>query len=181
MAAGFRADQKGRSSTKLIPRDRKLFKIPAPFAAIPLEVMRSPAFRTAGIHTRRLLDALLIEHVAHGSLENGHLVATYDQLEDAGIPRRKIRGAIADGEARGLIRRTAIGSGNRRTGDRAPSRYRLTFLSSVPDRMGPTDEWRNYVPLPAPERRQKAHQPVPQPDISGCHTVAPRRVPHGGT
>ncbi len=181
MVPARRADRRGHSSSQPLPKDKKFTQLPTPFAAIPLEVMRSPAFMTAGIHTRRLIDFLQIEHVAHGSIENGRLVATYDQLAKAGISRRKIPGTIADAETRGLVRRTAIGSGNRRAGDRAPSLYRLTFLGSLPDRIGPTDEWRNYVPSPAPERLQKAHRPVPQLDTEGCHTVAPRRVSYGGT
>jgi hypothetical protein len=178
MVAARRHDRQGRSSSQPVPRDKKFVQIPAPFAPIPLEVMQSDAFRTLGIHARRVLDVLGIEHVAHRFLENGRLVATYDQLERAHIPRRKIRGAIAELETRGLIRRMAVGSGNRRTGDRQPSLYRLTFLGSVPDRMGPTDEWRSYV---APKPARKTHRPVSLSDIGGCHTVAPRRVSHGGT
>jgi hypothetical protein len=179
MVAGFRADQKGRSSSHPMGRDRKLVQVPAPFVPIPSEVMRSDAFRTLGIHARRLLDALLIEHLAHRNLENGRLVATYDQLErEWHIPRRKIRGAIAELETRGLVRRTAAGSGNRRTGDRQPSLYRLTFLHSLPERMEATNEWRSYA---IPKLMPKTDLPVSLPDIAGCHRVTPRRVSYGGT
>jgi hypothetical protein len=179
MVAAFRADQKGRSSSQLIARDRKLVQLPTPFTAIPVEVMRSPAFRTLGIHARRLLDALLVEYTAHGQRENGRLPMPYDQLErEWHIPRRKIRGAIAELDKRGLVRRTAIGSGNRRTGDRQPSLYRLTFLGSLPDRMDPTNEWKSYV---ASKPTPKTDRPVSLSDIAGCHTVEPRRVSYGGT
>src|SRR5438034_830129 len=95
--AAFRADQKGRSSSHPMGRDRKLVQVPAPFVPIPVEVMRSPAFRTLGIYARRLLDALLEDNTAHRNLENGRLIATYDQLDqEYHIPRRKIRGAIAE-------------------------------------------------------------------------------------
>jgi hypothetical protein len=178
MVAARRHDRQGRSSSQPIPRDKKFTQIRAPFAPIPLEVMQSDAFRTLGIHARRVLDVLVIEHVAHRFLENGRLVATYDQLARAHIPRRKIRGAIKELEERGLVRRTAIGNGNRRTGDRQPSLYRLTFLGSLPDRMEPTDEWRSYV---APKPTPKTDRPVSLSDIGGCHTVEPCRVSHGGT
>jgi hypothetical protein len=178
-ASARRPDRKGRSSSQPIPRDKKLLQIPAPFAAIPIAAMRSDAFRTLSIHPRRLLDALLEEHTAHSGLENGRLIATYDELDqEYRIPRRKIRGAIAELEKRGLVRRTAVGSGNRRTGDREPSRYRLTFLASLPDRMGPTNEWRSYV---APKPSRKTHRPVSLSDIGGCHMVEPFRVSQGGT
>jgi hypothetical protein len=179
MVAARRPDRKGRSSSQPIPRDKKFTKIRAPFTGIPVVVMRSDAFRTLGIHARRLLDALLVEHVAHACQENGRLVATYDQLvQEFGIPRRKIRGAIAELEKRGLVRRTAVGCGNRRTGDRQPSMYRLTFLGSAPDRLDPTDEWQSYV---APKAAAKTDRPVSLPDIRGCHMVEPFRVSHGGT
>jgi hypothetical protein len=179
VVASHRVDRKGHSSSKLLTRDKELIALPTPFVPIPVEVMRSSAYMTLGIHGRRLLDFLLIEQIAHGHQLNGRLVATYDQLAEAGIPRRKIRGAIADLEKRGLVRRTAIGCGNRRTGDRQPSRYRLTFFGSLPDRMEPTNEWRLFT---APKRRPKAPKNTSAGvtiDNLGCHTVVLRRALHG--
>ena len=179
MAAFGRPDKRGRSSAALMPKDRKLLQLPAPFVAVPLEVLRSDAWRGLGIHARRVLDALLVEHVAHRGLENGRLVAPYDQLEkDWGISRRKIAGAIRELEQRGLVQRVAIGHGNRRTGERAPSLYRLTFLASLPDRLPASNEWRAYS---APRRSAKTDRPVSLSDTTGCHAVAPRRVARGGT
>lgn len=180
MTARFRRpDAKGRSSALMMPREAKLIAIPAPFTAIPVAVMRSEAFRTLGIHARRVLDALLIEHNAHAGTENGRLVATYDQLErDFGISRRKISPAIHDLEKRGLIRRTSVGHGSGRTGEHVPSRYRLTFLGSLPDRMGPTDEWQHFT---ATKPHKISDRPVSQSNVAGGPLVAPARRSRGGT
>lgn len=180
MTATFlRPDATGRSSSTLMPREKKLTSIPAPFVAIPAEVVRSDAFRTLGIHSRRVLDALLIEHVNHRLTENGRLIATYDQLEkDYGVPRRKIAHAIRDLEERGLIERTAVGCGNRLHGQRSPSRYRLTFLHSLPDRIYASNKWRQYK---AQRRARKTDRPVPLPDAEGSHMVAPLWVSQDGT
>jgi hypothetical protein len=131
-----------------------------------------------GIHGRRILDALLVEHNAHAGRENGRLIVTYDQLERGwGVSRRKIAPAIRDLERRGLVRRTAVGCGNRKTGERQPSQYRITFLNSFPDRLRETDEWRAFT---APGRRKKTGSPVSQHDESGGQEVASTRRSNGG-
>jgi hypothetical protein len=147
-----RPDRKGRSSRKPTSRQKKFMKLRSPFVALPVDVMTSDAYRTLPLQARRVLDCLMIEHAAHGSVNNGRLVATYDYIESRfGVSRRLIAPAIRELEKRGLVRRTAIGSGNRRTGEKAPSRYRLTFFASLPDEMQATDEWEKYEAV----KRQK--------------------------
>ena len=68
------------------------------------ELQRSPAWRLAGIHARRLVDCLQVEHRDHAGRENGNLKAPYDQLEAHGIPRRCIHDAIDEAVWLGLIR-----------------------------------------------------------------------------
>lgn len=114
---------------------------------MPVAVMKSAAFMTAGISSRHVIDALVLENAKHAGRENSRLIATYDQLVEAGISRRKIPGALADLDKRGLVRRTVIGSGNRKAGESKPSQYRLTFFGT--ETAGPTDEWRDYI---APKR-----------------------------
>jgi hypothetical protein len=173
-----RPGRNGRSSSAPKPKDKAFLKVRAPFVAIPTEVIVSDAFRTLGIHGRRILDALLVEHNAHAGRENGRLIVTYDQLERGwGVSRRKIAPAIRDLERRGLVRRTAVGCGNRKTGERQPSQYRITFLNSFPDRLRETDEWRAFT---APGRRKKTGSPVSQHDESGGQEVASTRRSNGG-
>src|SRR5438477_11588565 len=67
------------------------------------ELLMSPAWRTRGISCVRLLEFLEIEHLAHGGVANGSLVAPTDQLERFGISRRLIHPAIAEAEEKGLV------------------------------------------------------------------------------
>jgi len=177
MTAPFsRPDATGRSSSAPLPRVKNLLRLPAPFVAIPVEVMRSDAYRTLNIQGRRVLDALLVEHASHASRENGRLIVTYDQLQRAyGMSRRKIAPAIKDLEQRGLIRRTAEGYAT--DGKRQPSLYRLTFLASLPDREGPSGEWRKYK---KPSGKKEA-DPEPASAMSGNQRLVPVRRPHGGS
>ncbi len=52
------------------------------FGWFGLELMESEAFRALSPNSLRLLMRLVIEHVHHGGIENGLLVATHDQLRD---------------------------------------------------------------------------------------------------
>ena len=54
----------------------------AQFGWFGLELMESEAFRALSPNSRRLLDRVLIEHIHHGGVENGQLMATHDQLRD---------------------------------------------------------------------------------------------------
>lgn len=148
MPVGPRAGRQG------LPQDNQFLQPPKPYVPMPIKVMRSPAFMRLGIHARRFLDVLILEN-AKDRRQNGRLIATYDQLVKTGISRRKISGARAELEIHGLMRRTVIGSGNRRTGDRKPSLYRLTFFGT--EDMGPTDEWRAYI---ASKRLPKKRPPM---------------------
>jgi len=177
MSASFsRPDAKGRSSSRLMPREKKLMALRAPFVGMPVEVMVSDAYRTLDIHSRRVLDALLVEHANHAGRANGRLIVTYDQLQkEYRLSRGKIAPAIRDLERRGLICRTA--DGYARDGKRLPSQYRLTFFPSLPDRMGWTDEWRHFVKQPSRE----TGGPKPVSATSGNRMLVPARGPAGGS
>ena len=48
---------------------------------LPRSLIQSDAWRAAGINTRRFIDFLLLEHMAHGGKANGKLKAPGRQLE----------------------------------------------------------------------------------------------------
>lgn len=130
-------------------RKRDVYKLDGPFVQLPRDLLSSLAWRSASINCRRLLDFLLLEHMAHAGHENGNLIATYSQLEAFGIGRRLIGAAIEEAERLKLI---AVQRGLRRGFARShPTRFRLTFLPTrVTDAPGaaylvpPGDEWRQY-------------------------------------
>lgn len=96
------------------------------------------------IHCRRFIEFLLIEHCNHAGRENGHLQATYDQLVEWGLPRKRIADAIREAVKRGLVKVTRQGGlygvENRRT----PSLYRLTWIGTLNPANKPTNEWKRF-------------------------------------
>jgi len=45
----------------------------------------------------------MVDHFNHVGMENGYLFATYNQLEQYGLTRGKIKAAILEAEALGLV------------------------------------------------------------------------------
>ena len=106
------------------------------------------------INCRRLIDFLEIEHLKHGGVENGSLLAPYSQLVSFGIGRRFIHGAIQEAGQRGLIQ--VERGGRRGVVLTEVSRFRLTYhwsrtkVQGLWDWREPTDNWKNYSgPKPA--------------------------------
>jgi hypothetical protein len=106
-----------------------------PFIILPRSLLFSKAWQSMSIHTRRLLDFLMVEHMRHGGRKNGFLVAPRDQLNLWGIGKHFVSGAIEDAEYVGLIDRT-------RSKGRAPSRYALTWLP-LADGTAPSNRWQH--------------------------------------
>jgi len=52
----------------------------------------------------KLIFRLLIEYSEHAGYENGRLLSTYQQLQNYGLTRNKIRSVIEEAEFLGLIR-----------------------------------------------------------------------------
>jgi hypothetical protein len=119
-----------------------------PWTWLTSELLSSCAWRSQSINCRRLIEFLLIEHMAHAGTENGRLLATYDQLVAWGIGRRFVHQAIAQAEQLRLLEVTR--GGRKKFAETHLTRFRLTFL---PDRNidaitgnvyygAPTNEWR---------------------------------------
>ena len=119
------------------------------------ELLESDAWRSQGIHTRRLLDFLLLEHARHAGQHNGRLKAPYHQLHDFGVGKRYATAAIAEAEKLGLI-------ACHRAGMRTATEYRLSWFEGH-DGSPATDEWRGYRnPDLAPLPRGKIQKSAPQ-------------------
>ncbi len=116
-----------------------------------IELMSSPAWLTRSINCRRFIDFLELEHLKHGGVENGALLAPYSQLEAFGIGRRLIAGAIREAEQRGLVR--VDRGGKKGYAVTELSRYTLTYQWSrtitggLWDWHEPTDNWKTYSAL----------------------------------
>jgi hypothetical protein len=103
---------------------------------LTLEMMKSDAWRSAGINTRRFIDFLMVEIMHNGGRRNGRLKAPYQQLEQIGIPACLVASAIREAEELGLV-------DCHRGGMRVATAYTLTWLP-LHDGMPPTVQWRGY-------------------------------------
>ena len=113
---------------------------------VTVTIAGSITFRALGIHARRILDYLLLEHASHAGLENGNLGAAYSSLAKFGVTEDDIPKGLAELMATGFIRcehrahRVAAG------GD--PSRYAITWF---PTRVGTkaeapaTHDWKRVL------------------------------------
>lgn len=145
-----RHDVTGRSTGQRLGREKRVNGPPDDqrgWIWFTRDMLESPAWRALSDNGRRLIDRVLIEHMAHGGAQNGALPVTYDDLESWGIRRNSIapaiaeavalgwldhqRGRAAGGEAKGhaqLFRLTWM-----RTWDNEPATNRWKRLGSVPE------------------------------------------------
>ena len=86
--------------------------------------------RRLDIRTRRFIDFLMEEHMRHGGMANGHLLAPYRQLVAHGISMGAIPRSIKRAESSGLVEAS-------RGGMRIPTLYTLTWLPVADERRPP--------------------------------------------
>jgi hypothetical protein len=98
-----------------------------PFIWLTRELLESQAWRTMPIQTRRFVDRVLLEHMAHAGTENGRLIVTADQCVAWGIPRNAVTEAQRDAKRRGLVYLGEQGIWAPRRG-RRPNRFGLGWL-----------------------------------------------------
>ena len=134
--------QKGRASRKT-RKDRKLYAPPQsePWVWLTTELLFSDAWRSMSVNCMKLIFRLLIEHSEHAGYENGRLLSTYQQLQNYGLTRNKIRSVIEEAEFLGLIRHRR---GRKVEALNQPNSYRLTFYAD--DENGyATNEWKSVT------------------------------------
>jgi hypothetical protein len=149
---------------------------------ITREMLESLAWRRLTLPARRIVDRIILEHMAHGGTQNGRLVVTYDQFRQFGISRKKISGAISLADKLGLV--DVVERGGRGYGiARRPSLYALTWLPRC-DGSPPSNRWKSFSPLPHVGTTLVPHggtRLVPHGGTQQPHIPNKRLVPHGGT
>jgi len=131
-----RVDRTGRSSGSR--KTNRFTQLETPFAARPIRLLNSPAYRALSLSGHRALSRIEIEFAAHGGTSNGRLAVTYDDFENYGIHRHAVAPAIRELVALGIIEVTEAGrAGNAEW--RKPNFFRLTYRHI--DNYKPTHEW----------------------------------------
>jgi hypothetical protein len=122
---------------------RRRNAIAGQFAARPIEMLESPAYRALSRAAHQVLARIEVEHAHHGGADNGELPVTYDQFVEYGLHRHAIAAAIRELAALGFIQITARGcAGNENY--RRPNLFRLTYRPAKNATTGDgTHEWRS--------------------------------------
>ena len=145
MASG-RHDATGRSThVPASSRVRKANRPPEdqPWVWITREMMESPAWRAMSENARRLLDRVMLEHMAHAGTENGNLPVTYDDLGRWGIRRNSVAPVIAEAVALGWLLHQR-GQASHVAGKGHPQRFGLAWLPTS-DGEPAVDGWRRIT------------------------------------
>ena len=138
----MKVDRTGRSTR--IPASRRVredIRPPQgePWVWLTRELLMSDAWQTLGISGRRILDRLMLEHMAHAGTENGRLRVSHRQFIRWGVSKNTIAPSIHDLQERGLI---CFAASETDGTIRGYYKYRLTFLPA--DYCAPTNEWRRW-------------------------------------
>jgi len=146
-----------------------------PWVWLSREILESEAWRTAPINTRRVVDRLMLEHMAHAGTMNGKLVCTYDDFQKWGIGRRYLSASIANASQRGLIALTEKGRASAGE-NRWPNKYALGWLPMY-DGAPALNKWKSWTPksnspgapLSTGERRETANSLVAKGEPAPVH------------
>ena len=121
---------------------RRRNAIAGQFAARPIAMLESPAYRVMSRGAHQVLARIEIEHAHHGGAENGLLPVAYDHFVEYGLHRHAVAPAIRELVALGFIEVTRRGCAL--NGDlRQASLYRLTYRHAKGADGDGTHEWRN--------------------------------------
>ena len=140
-----------------------------PWTWLNRDLLQSSAWRAMGINARKLMDFLLLDHMANAGVENGALCATYEQLVDFGLTRSEISRAIDDLENLGLV---SCQRGGRWNFTNQPSRFRLTFYTDK-DGNPATQDWKRHTDETVAELRRRRRK---QNSMSKSRTTVVREV-----
>jgi hypothetical protein len=107
------------------PHPKRRNAISGQFAARPIEMLESPAYRALSLSAHMVLARIEIELAHHGGNDNGKLPVTVDQFVEYGMHRSSVAPAIREVEALGFIRVERGRGGN--ADYRRPNLFYLTY------------------------------------------------------
>ncbi len=136
-------------------RRNKRNAIAGQFAARPIAMLESPAYRVISRAAHQVLARIEIEHAHHGGVDNGRLPITYAHFQEYGLHLCAIAPAIRELETLGFIEVTEHGcAGNAEF--RRPNLYRLTYRHTKDEVGDGTHEWRRIETIEMAEAIAKA-------------------------
>jgi hypothetical protein len=115
-------------------------------------MLESDAWGALSLAARRVIDRIMVEHLAHAGTENGNLVVTYADFRKFGIRPNSLKKAINLSVSLGFIIITEKGRSSVGP-DRWPSRYALGWLP-LKDGTPAANRWKAW-------RRTRPNSPIP--------------------
>jgi hypothetical protein len=112
-----------------------------PWIWLTREMLVSAAWSALGTQEKRIIERVMLEHMAHAGTENGNLIVTYQNFRDYGVRDKSIKTAITTVEALGWIEITVHGRASFED-QRYASRYALTWLPQPALGKNATNRWR---------------------------------------
>jgi hypothetical protein len=107
------------------PHPKRRNAISGQFAARPIEMLESPAYRALSVSAHMVISRVEVELAHHGGNDNGQLPVTVDQFVEYGMHRSSVAPATREAEALGFIRVERGRGGN--ADYRRPNKFYLTF------------------------------------------------------
>jgi hypothetical protein len=127
-------------------------KISGQFAAHPIEMLESPAFRVLSQSAHKVISRIEVELAHHGGNDNGRLPVTTDQFVEYGMHRSSVAPAIREAEALGFIHVTEHGRGGNAE-HRRTNLFYLTFSNWRGSKAEPPPhDWRKVKTVQDAER-----------------------------
>jgi hypothetical protein len=107
------------------PHPKRHNAISGQFAARPIAMLESPAYRALSVSAHMVISRIEIELAHHGGNDNGQLPVTVDHFVEYGMHRSSVAPAIREAEALGFIKVERGRGGN--ADYRRPNKFYLTF------------------------------------------------------
>jgi hypothetical protein len=107
-------------------------------------MLESNVHRSLSINARRVIDRILIEHMAHAGLENGRLKVTTRDFKDYGARWGSIRAAVTEACQSGFVKMMVPGQRSSGVNHGHPPEFCLTWLP-VADETNhghPSNDWK---------------------------------------
>ncbi len=174
-AAPLCAEMSGKDhDTRAHPKRHN--KISEQFAAHPIAMLESPAYRALSQAAHMVIARIEIELAHHGGNDNGQLPVTFEHFEEYGIYRNGIAPAIREAEALGFIKVTEHGRGGNAE-HRRPNLFYLTFANWRGSRaQPPTHDWRKIKTIEeAQETAAKARKSKDRNVVARARKVSAKR------
>jgi hypothetical protein len=121
------------------------------FAARPIAMLESPAYRALSLSAHMVISRIEIELAQHGGNDNGQLPVTVDQFVEYGMHRSSVAPAIREAEALGFIRVERGRGGN--ADYRRPNKFYLTYSNWRGSKAEPpSHDWKRIKSLDEAKR-----------------------------